>query len=1038
MTEAPFCSAIIVNYNGKKLIDACLQSFLALDYPEHRLEIVVVDNGSTDGSDTHVETSYPRVRLVRSRVNNFGAALNQGVYLAQGSYVGFVNNDVVVDSAWLRELVRFLEQDRTAGCAGGKILFRNGRINSVGHKPLADFYWEDLGFNEKDKGQYDALREVEGLCWAAVLFRKECLDDVGPVDEDFVLYCEDVDMSKRCRDRGWKIWYVPQARAWHEFHGSSQGSRLPEYFCDRARLIFVAKHHPYLLAQSVKSSRFYVGRELESLYEAMPVTIKKLVQHHPLETVDKVLAELCDTLVTIFGDLAVDHLLRRMEVILGYRKLSVGFYDHALHVIGGGQRYGCTMASVLQDKFDVTLIANKLITGVELEDWYQLPLSRCTLKILPLPFYEHRGAWIDSNVVTPEVDNPFEAISAESQNYDIFVNTNMLTMVRPLSPFSIFICHFPDTLRRCYFAVDDYSCLIVNSEYSAHWVKERWGLEPNLVLYPPVDAATARAPKENIILSAARFEPGGSKKQRELIQAFERLLASDPDFSQSWRLILVGGSLPQNQYLEEVQELAQRSKARIDVLVNVSFRDLQNLYAKSKVFWHACGLNETNPHLVEHFGMTTVEAMQNYCVPIVINGGGQREIVEHGRSGYLFDTVDDLLRYTRDVIANAELMLQLQEDAYQRSQVFTRQRFEESVGRFFDLIKQEYAKISLPDPAAVLKNEHSTNFFSCRAARKHCSFFVPLGLGRTNSGGDKDLQRASELWGERARQKQDDAMPVVAWTDSSLVQQLYIHPTISGKPDDNWLIWVAKKYFPQSVQWALSIGCGDGCLERHALQLDIAQYFDAIDASSEAIDIARRKASKLGYADRVNYVVADLGRHRFEPHKYDVAFAAMALHHIKELEHVLTQIQQSLKPGALFILNEYVGPDQFQWTETQLELANELLLRIPEGYRRSLTSGQLKTRVIRQTREQMNWRDPTEAIRSSEIVLLVSQMFDLVERVYYGGTLVNLVLEEIAGNFRPVAEDLALLKMLFEAEKRLLREGVIPSDFALIITRNRA
>ena len=162
----------------------------------------------------------------------------------------------------------------------------------------------------------------------------------------------------------------------------------------------------------------------------------------------------------------------------------------------------------------------------------------------------------------------------------------------------------------------------------------------------------------------------------------------------------------------------------------------------------------------------------------------------------------------------------------------------------------------------------------------------------------------------------------------------------------------------------------------------------------------------------------------------------MALHHIKELEHAVEQIRGSLKPGSLFILNEFVGPDQFQWSATQVKLANELLQRIPERYRWNLQTGKLKDKVLQPTRAEMTAGDPTESIRSSEILPLVSQMFQIIERVDYGGTLVNLVLQDIAGNFKGNSEDVAILQTLFDAEKQMLHRGDIASDFTLVIARN--
>ncbi len=253
--ESPFCSILVVNFNGKQHLDACLRSLEQMDYPEDRVEILLIDNGSDDGSELEAQANHPRVRLLRNPVNNFAAALNLGVAQSKGSYVAFANNDVFVDRAWLEQLVRTLEANPRAGCAGGKILFENGRINSVGHRALPDFYWEDEGYNQEDRGQYNTEAEREGLCWAAVLFRRSCLADVGPIDEDFVMYFEDVDTSLRCRQQGWRVLYTPKAIARHVFRGSSHGTNLAKYFCERNRLIFVAKHHPERLVRAAENSR---------------------------------------------------------------------------------------------------------------------------------------------------------------------------------------------------------------------------------------------------------------------------------------------------------------------------------------------------------------------------------------------------------------------------------------------------------------------------------------------------------------------------------------------------------------------------------------------------------------------------------------------------------------------------------------------------------------------------------------------------------------------------------------------------------------
>lgn len=302
------------------------------------------------------------------------------------------------------------------------------------------------------------------------------------------------------------------------------------------------------------------------------------------------------------------------------------------------------------------------------------------------------------------------------------------------------------------------------------------------------------------------------------------------------------------------------------------------------------------------------------------------------------------------------------------------------------------------------------------------------------AGGDA---RAFATWSERARERQDADRKILAWTDSLIVSRRYIHPAISGLPDGNWLDWSAGKYFPAPATLAIGIGSGDGGLERHGLAARLATRFEAFDAAPGAVEVARQLANEHGVGDRAAYFVADLNEHTFEPQRYDAAFASMAVHHIRNLEHFFEQLRRSLKPGSLFISNEFVGPNQFQWTDRQMHIADELLNTLPERYRRSLVSGHIKSRVTRQPISNMNAVDPTEAIRSADIIPVMRNYFEMVEQVDYGGTVLNLVLEEIAGNFRDTEEDLAILKPLFEAERRYLDTGVLSSDFTVLVARSR-
>lgn len=702
MLSIPICSLIIVNYKGLRQTKDCLKSLQKLAYPAQQLDLILIDNCSQDESVNTLSELFPELRVFVNSENNFAKALNLGISKAKGEYIGFLNNDATLDSHWLEILVKLLEKHPNAGAASGKLLFKDGRINSVGIQQLPNFFWQDVGFGEKDSGQYNTEREVEGLCWAAVLFRRKCIENVGKVDEDFVMYFEDVEFSQRCQKQGWKMIYTPTAIAHHEYRGSSKGSKLTEYFCNRNRFLYLAKHEPLQLAASIHTSDFFIHKQYDLLLESLFVAIKKLYEYQKPEIIETVLPQLSEKLAVIYSRIKVDRILSRLEVVGGIRKMSIAIYDHGLHFIGGGQKYVATIASLLQNQFDITFIANKAVAISDLESWYGLKLSECKIKVIPLQFYEKRGMQcIDSSIITDELENPFDEIARESKKYDIFLNANQLEKVKPLSPLSVFFCHFPNTFRNRHFAVDDYTFIIANSQFTVKWLEKRWNLQPTFMLYPPVEMATVKVPKEKIILAVGQWEAGGTKKQIELIKAFRSLLADYPEQLQGWRLVLVGSSIPKNPYLKTVENLLKQGSGAIELKVNAGLEEVKSLYAKASIFWHACGLGEVNPQRFEHFGMATVEAMQNCCAPIVFNGGGQPEIVENGRSGFLFNSVEELCYHSHQLIVNPDLLAEIQAAADRRSQYFRLAHFEQKVKEFFEIIYQEYATIRLPNPADV-------------------------------------------------------------------------------------------------------------------------------------------------------------------------------------------------------------------------------------------------------------------------------------------------------------------------------------------------
>ncbi len=458
------------------------------------------------------------------------------------------------------------------------------------------------------------------------------------------------------------------------------------------RLVELASTSPQKLLPSLK--KICKRENPDKLSGLLPSLIISLIEDRRIKKIDGVLTGLFKTVAANCGVQTAFNLLSRTEVMLGYRKPTIGIYDHTLHLIGGGQKYGCTLAYALQDEFDITLIANREVTHQELKVWYDLDLAPCKIKIIELDFFENQNfREIDPLAVTRRVENPFDLISRESGNYDIFVNNSMLEKVYPLSNASVIICHFPERRRSSYFYADKYTYVVHNSLYTAEWIQKKWKIEPTTHIYPPVDSSGSLSfpDKAKIILSVARFEMGGSKQQLEMVKVFEGLSRRFPAELKDWRLVLVGGSTKENPYLEKIKKhLSSGPKKNIELRINIPLSELESHYHRAKIFWHFCGLQQTDPALVEHFGMSIVEAMQNHCVPVVFDGGGQREIVEQGVSGFRFSSRKELEDRTLELLRDDNLWQKLSQGAYARGRLFTREVFIARIKKLFGQIKDTY------------------------------------------------------------------------------------------------------------------------------------------------------------------------------------------------------------------------------------------------------------------------------------------------------------------------------------------------------------
>lgn len=235
--------------------------------------------------------------------------------------------------------------------------------------------------------------------------------------------------------------------------------------------------------------------------------------------------------------------------------------------------------------------------------------------------------------------------------------------------------------------LDTYNKIISISKYSNLWIKRFWNRE-STILFPPVDtrsfASSVDTIKEKAILSVGRFFPEHhNKKQYELARTFIKMREEYPEDMKGYRLYLAGGMADRPEHIEYVERIKELAEGHpIEVMVNIPFRELAELFRKASIFWHGAGLGEDeklHPEKFEHFGITTVEAMSAGCIPIVINKGGQKEIIKDGVDGFFFEDLDGLSKITLDIINGKKDCGPIRKNAVQSCQRFSNGRFEKDL-----------------------------------------------------------------------------------------------------------------------------------------------------------------------------------------------------------------------------------------------------------------------------------------------------------------------------------------------------------------------
>ncbi|RJR23665.1 glycosyltransferase [Candidatus Microgenomates bacterium] len=351
---------------------------------------------------------------------------------------------------------------------------------------------------------------------------------------------------------------------------------------------------------------------------------------------------------------------------------TLGIFDPYLDTLGGGERYCLSLAEAMLKKgWKVDLFWQDETIKEKL-------IERFGLEIKPLGFVSYSPG-----------KSLFERRKFEKK-YDVlfYVSDGSIPFMFGKNNFLHFQVPFTNLSKKPVLnsiKLKNIRKIICNSDFTKGIIDS--GLKADsLVVYPPVDITPLKPlKKENTILSVGRFSQLlQGKRQDVLIDAFKVLV--DRHSINNWQLVLAGGSeIGGKEYVETLKNLAKGYN--ILIIENPPFAELLKLYGKAKIFWTASGFEvdeEKNPEKVEHFGMTTVEAMAAGCVPVVMAKGGQKEIVKEGENGFLWLAKEELVKKTLEIAGNGQLMKKLSENAILRSEAFSKEKFSEKIYQIFE------------------------------------------------------------------------------------------------------------------------------------------------------------------------------------------------------------------------------------------------------------------------------------------------------------------------------------------------------------------
>jgi glycosyltransferase involved in cell wall biosynthesis len=408
-------------------------------------------------------------------------------------------------------------------------------------------------------------------------------------------------------------------------------------------------------------------------------------------------------------------------------KAKIGIYDVSMGAKGGGEKQALVLAEHLARAHNVRLIVERPLDIDALKSCFDVNMRGIEIVVLKKPALLLAAARLFRGTRLEQLGTQLvHFLQIKALKLDVFINNSFSSNLVCPAPRGIYMCMFPHPPaplyeadgwpRKAYHSFTDrleksalsrpiaeamssYSIVTVNSRYTGEWVRKLWGRRSK-VTYSVCDDMGPPATKEKIILNVGRFTAHGTgtwrKRQEILLDVFKRLTDIHRD---GWQLHFAGSvEEDENAALSSLMAKLVDSARGYPVFFHfdADLAALRTLYRKASIYWHATGYGfsvEERPDLQEHFGITTVEAMSAGAVPIVINSGGQREIVTHEVNGFLWDDLAELADQTIRVINDEALLKRLSRQAVLSSGKFSRTAFSAAMNEIVEGLISEAATL---------------------------------------------------------------------------------------------------------------------------------------------------------------------------------------------------------------------------------------------------------------------------------------------------------------------------------------------------------